>query len=71
MRKMTYEQLKARAASQLVLAERFNRELSVRRKPRSAAESRLLGKIISDRVRKAKESGELVKVGQKLKIRIK
>lgn len=71
MRKMTYEQLKTHAASRLDVAERFNRESSVRRKPRSGVESRLLSEIISDRVQKARESGELVRVGQKFKIRIK
>jgi len=71
MRKMTYEQLKSRAPSRLVVAERFRRQTSVRRKPRSPEETRLLGEIVSTRVREAKESGELVRHGQKFRIRIK
>jgi len=71
MRKMTYEQLKSHAASPLVVAERFHRETSVRRKPRSPEETALLGEIISTRVQMARESGELVRNGQKLQIRIK
>lgn len=71
MRKMTYDQLKRRVPSRLLVAERFGRQASVRRKPRSEEEIRLFGEIVSARVQKAKESGELVRDGQKFRIRIK
>lgn len=71
MRKMTYEQLERRAPSRLEVAERFQRRSSIRRKPRSPEETQLLSEIVSIRVRQAKESGELVRDGQKFRIRIK
>ena len=70
MRKMTFEELKSRTSSRQI-AERFGKASSIRRKPRSSDESRLLGEMVTIRVRKAKESGELVRDGQKFRIRIK
>lgn len=71
MRKMTYEQLERRAPSRLEVAERFQRQASIRRKPRSPEETRLLSEIVAIRVRQAKESGELVRDGRKFRIQIK
>lgn len=71
MRKMTYEQLKNRAPSPLMVAERFHRQATVRRKPRSPEETRLLAEMVATKVLRAKESGELERHGQKFRIRIK
>lgn len=70
MRKMTFEELKSRTSSRQV-AERLGKAASIRRKPRLPEETRLLGEMVTIRVRKAKESGELVRDGQKFRIRIK
>lgn len=70
MRKMTFEELKSRTSSRQV-AERLGKVASIRRKPRLPEETRLLGEMVTIRVRKAKESGELVRDGQKFRIRIK
>ncbi|MFD1677824.1 hypothetical protein [Alicyclobacillus fodiniaquatilis] len=70
MRKFSFDELAKKAPSSLELAERFPRQAKIRRKPRSAAESLLLGEMIQNRVREARERGKLVRDGKRLIIRL-
>lgn len=70
MRKFSFDELAKRAPSALELSERFSRQAKIRRKPRSASESALLGEIIQKSVQQAKARGELVRDGKRLKIRL-
>lgn len=70
MRKFSFDELAKRAPSALELSERFSRQAKIRRKPRSVSETSLLVEIIQKRVQKARESGELIRDGKRLKIRL-
>ena len=71
MRQYKLADLERRAKSSLEMAERFGRVKRVRRRPRSAVESALMGEIIARRVREAYQSGEIMRDGERLIIRIK
>lgn len=71
MRQYNFEELKARASrSAIRVAETMSREDKVRRKPRDPVEDEILRELVVQRVQRARETGELRKVGGKLEIRL-
>lgn len=71
MRQMSLSSLEIHArGTSIMIANDFNRQSKIRRKPRSTEETEILGDIVVRRVQKARETGELMKVGNKLTIRL-
>ncbi|MCL6442619.1 MAG: hypothetical protein K6T83_04020 [Alicyclobacillus sp.] len=69
-RTFSYDELRERSRLNYIMLSNRTRDQKVRRKPRSPQESEILERIVTDRVRRARETGELVRVGQKLIIRL-
>jgi hypothetical protein len=68
---MKFEELAERAKGQSrILVNEMHRQWKVRRKPRSPQETEILGEIMVQRVQKARQTGRVKKVGNKLTIRI-
>ena len=70
MREFTFEELKERRPSNLVISERFSRQKRIRRKPRNPAERELLIRETQARVKEAERQGKLVYDGHRIIIRL-
>jgi hypothetical protein len=71
MRQMSLDELQNRAKGKsIMIANDLNRQSKIRRRPRSIVEIEILGDIVVRRVQKARETGELMRVGNKLTIRL-
>ena len=69
MREFTFEELKARRPSNLVVSEEFSRQTRIRRKPRDPVERELLIRQTQARVKEAERQGKLVYDGRRIIIR--
>ena len=69
MREFTFEELKERRPSNLVISEGFSRQTRIRRKPRDPVERELLIRQTQARVKEAERQGKLVYDGQRIIIR--